>query len=62
MRLSLDEQEAQRRVRVACDLIRSAYRLHSLNPKETISSVQTSIAWGAEEQAEDIREDAFNAA
>lgn len=55
---SLDEQEAQRRVNQACDLIRSAYRLYTLDPKQTIQSVRSSIAWGAELQAEDTADDA----
>lgn len=51
------EQEAQRRVTQACDLIRSAYRLHTLNPEETISAVKTAITLGAEAQAADVAED-----
>lgn len=54
--------EARRRITKACDLIRSAYRLHSLDPRDTISRVQFAIAEGAESQAEDIREEAFRAA
>ena len=50
------QTEAERRVEQACDLIRAAYRLESLDPKETVSRVKTAIAWGAEQQAEDIRE------
>ena len=50
--------EAQRRVDQACDLIRSAYRLESLNPKDTIAAVKSAIAWGAEQQADDIARDA----
>ena len=57
----LDRQEAQRRVNKACDLIRSAYRLHTLDPKQTIESVRTSIAWGVELQAEDAADDARTA-
>lgn len=56
----LTREEAQRRVEQACSLIRSAYRLEALEPKDTISRVQTAIAWGAEQQAEDIREEAFH--
>lgn len=58
----LTREEAQRRVEQACDLIRSAYRLDTLDPKDTISRVQTAIVWGVEQQAEDIREEAFRAA
>ncbi len=56
MSTNLDEQEAIRRVESACRLIRSAYRLHTLDPAETLHSVKTAIAWGAEQQAEDIAE------
>lgn len=58
MTKSLDEQEAQRRVRVACDLIERAYRLHPLDPKETIQSVRFAISAGAEQMAEDLADDA----
>ena len=56
-----DEREAQRRVSQACDLIRSAYRLHSLDPRETLMSVRSAIAAGADEQAADTREAADRA-
>lgn len=46
--------EAKRREEKAMDLIRSAYRLHPLEPAQTIQKVRTAIAWGAEELAEDI--------
>jgi hypothetical protein len=52
----LYEREAQRRVDEACRLIRSAYRLHTLDPRETLLSVRTAISWGAEQQAADIDE------
>ena len=48
--------EAQRRVRQACGLIESAYRLADLYPDETIASVKAAIIEGAEMAAEDIRE------
>jgi hypothetical protein len=48
--------EAQRRVRQACHLIASAYRLADLDPRQTIEAVKTAIIEGAEEAAEDIRE------
>lgn len=51
-----NEREAQRRVDNACALIRSAYRLADLDPKQTISQVETAIIWGAEQAAEDIRD------
>ena len=54
--------EAQRRVDAACRTIQSAYRLHSLDPKDTIDRVRASIAMGAEDQANDISEAAFRAA
>jgi hypothetical protein len=52
------QREAERRIETACDLIRSAYRLHPLDPQETLSHVQTAIGWGAEEMASDLREEA----
>ena len=58
----LDRKEAQRRVDAACRMISSAYRLHPLDPKETVSSVQSAIAIGAEQLAEDLAEEAFRAA
>jgi hypothetical protein len=57
-----DESIARDRVERACVLIESADRLHSLDPRETISRVQSAIAAGAEAQAEDIREAAYRAA
>lgn len=57
-----DEREARRRIEQALRLIESAYRLYSLDPKQTVSNVQAAIAIGAEEQAEDIAEAAFRAA
>jgi hypothetical protein len=51
------EREAQRRVRQACGLIESAYRLSDLRPDETITSVKSAIIAGAEMAAEDIREE-----
>ena len=49
-----NRKEAQRRVDRACDLIRSAYRLETLDPNETLLSVRAAIKWGAEQQAEDV--------
>jgi hypothetical protein len=54
----LVREEAQRRVCVACDLIRRAYRLETLDPRETVDAVRSAIAWGVEQQAEDAREEA----
>lgn len=54
--MSQNESEARRRVRQACALISSAYRLADLNPAETIQSVKTAIIEGAECAAEDVRE------
>lgn len=54
-----DEREAQRRVDQACRLIASAYRLYPLDPKRTVSHVQSAISMGAEQMAEDITEEAF---
>ena len=54
-------EEAQRRVEKACRLIQSAYRLESLDPKDTMSRVKSAIAAGVEQQADDIREEAFYA-
>ncbi len=56
VRATPDEREARRRIEEACALIRSAYRLYTLDPQETLSSVRTSIVWGVEQQAEDIAE------
>lgn len=56
------EREAQRRVYEACRLIESAYRLHPLDPKRTVSDVQSAISTGAEQMAADITEEAFRAA
>jgi hypothetical protein len=55
------QSEAQRRVDQACDLIRSAYRLETLNPNDTITAVTSAIAWGAEQQADDIAREASTA-
>lgn len=54
--MSTDERIARQRVDQACQLIRSAYRLHSLDPVETILQVKGSIKWGAQLQAQDIEE------
>jgi hypothetical protein len=37
-------------------LIRSAYRLHTLDPRQTIASVRAAIAAGVEDQAADTSE------
>jgi hypothetical protein len=57
--VSNTEREAKRRIDAACDQIRSAYRLHTFDPKDTLLAVRTAIAWGVEQQAEDAREDAW---
>lgn len=51
-------EEARRREEKAMSLIRSAYRLHPLEPARTIQKVRTAIAWGAEEMAEDLVQEA----
>jgi hypothetical protein len=53
----LNRLEAERRVRKACSLIASAYRLSDLRPAETIASVRYAIIEGAEMAAEDVREE-----
>lgn len=56
-----DEREARRRVEEAMRLIASAYRLHPIDPRDTVARLRSAIAYGVEEQAEDIKEAARNA-
>jgi hypothetical protein len=50
-----DERIARERVAAACALIRSAYRLHPLDPRETVRAVVSALTAGAEDMAADIR-------
>jgi hypothetical protein len=55
--MSNTEREARRRIHEACHLIRSAYRLETLVPQETIDAVKSAIIAGVEQQAADIAEE-----
>ena len=59
--MSNNEKEARRRISVACDYIRRAYRLETLDPKETINAVKAAIISGSEQQAADIAEETMEA-
>jgi hypothetical protein len=55
--MDANKAEAERRVRQACRLIESAYRLADLIPRDTVEHVKTAMIVGAERAAEDVRED-----
>lgn len=59
--MTADEREAQRRVDEAVDLIRSAYRLADLDPRDTVSAVRLAIAEGASAHASDVAQAAASA-
>lgn len=54
--MSTDERVARERVEQACSLIQSAYRLHTLDPAETVRAVKAAIEAGVEQQAGDVVE------
>ncbi len=54
--MNADERIAFERLDRACDLIRSAYRLHPLDPAMTVSRVKGAITSGMEDAAEDMAE------
>ncbi len=55
--MSNNEREAHRRVDEACALIRSAYRLASLTPADTLANVRMAIASGEEQYANDLADE-----
>lgn len=59
--MTLNEKEARRRISDACSLIRSAYRLETLDAKETVAMVKSAIMQGVEQQAADVADDLLNA-
>ncbi len=59
--MTTDEKTARDRVQQACRMIRSAYRLHPLDPVDTIISVRSAIEAGTEDLAADLMERARRA-
>lgn len=59
--MTQEEKTAHARQEEALELIRRAYRLHPLDPEETISGVRTAIADGLQAMCDDLNEQAANA-
>jgi hypothetical protein len=55
--MNVNRSEAERRVRKAYSLIESAFRLHEVDPVWVVEGVKAAMIEGAQQAADDVRED-----